>query len=151
MFPLWLKVSAYGFMTPDYNKYSDHYYDSSHHPVVFYANHDMRLEMTLWQQLHQAGLIRLYMHRWAQEVMSSGLWRLREIRRWSLKQTEFNLNLTSTSVPGTDRETDSYKETLIWPVKSHMFIIWPTSGIQNVGQRFQSMCGCPSQTYLGIS
>ncbi|XP_008313260.1 alpha-N-acetylgalactosaminide alpha-2,6-sialyltransferase 2 isoform X2 [Cynoglossus semilaevis] len=57
------QVSAYGFMTPDYNKYSDHYYDSSHHPVVFYANHDMRLEMTLWQQLHQAGLIRLYMHR----------------------------------------------------------------------------------------
>ncbi|XP_030630708.1 alpha-N-acetylgalactosaminide alpha-2,6-sialyltransferase 2 [Chanos chanos] len=55
------QVSAYGFMTPDYNKYSDHYYDKSQHPVRFYANHDLRMEMLLWQQLHKAGLIRLYM------------------------------------------------------------------------------------------
>ncbi|XP_030255652.1 alpha-N-acetylgalactosaminide alpha-2,6-sialyltransferase 2 [Sparus aurata] len=57
------KVSAYGFMTPDYKNYSDHYYDSTYHSVGFYINHDLRMEMTLWQQLHQAGLIRLYMHK----------------------------------------------------------------------------------------
>ncbi|XP_041818358.1 alpha-N-acetylgalactosaminide alpha-2,6-sialyltransferase 2 [Chelmon rostratus] len=57
------KVSAYGFMTPDYKNYSDHYYDSSYHQVGFFINHDLRMEMTLWQQLNQAGLIRLYMHK----------------------------------------------------------------------------------------
>ncbi|XP_039990414.1 alpha-N-acetylgalactosaminide alpha-2,6-sialyltransferase 2 [Xiphias gladius] len=56
------QVSAYGFMTPDYKKYSDHYYDGSYRPVGFFINHDLRMEMTLWQQLHRAGLIRLYMH-----------------------------------------------------------------------------------------
>lgn len=56
------KVTAYGFMTPDYGKYSDHYYDKTFHTVGFYANHDLRLEMSLWQQLHKAGLIHLYMH-----------------------------------------------------------------------------------------
>ncbi|XP_071763974.1 alpha-N-acetylgalactosaminide alpha-2,6-sialyltransferase 2 [Centroberyx gerrardi] len=56
------QVSAYGFMTPDYNNYSDHYYDKSYHKVGFFANHDLRLELSLWQQLNQAGLLRLYMH-----------------------------------------------------------------------------------------
>lgn len=56
------QVSAYGFMTPDYKNYSDHYYDSRYHPVGFFINHDLKMEMTLWQQLHQAGLITLYMH-----------------------------------------------------------------------------------------
>lgn len=55
------QVNAYGFMTPDYSKYSDHYYDSRYHPVGFYINHDLRMELALWQQLHHAGLIRLYM------------------------------------------------------------------------------------------
>lgn len=55
------KVSVYGFMTPDYMKYSDHYYDQNHHPVVFYVNHDFQMEKALWQRLHQAGLIQLYM------------------------------------------------------------------------------------------
>ncbi|XP_071319377.1 alpha-N-acetylgalactosaminide alpha-2,6-sialyltransferase 2 isoform X2 [Trachinotus anak] len=55
------QVSAYGFMTPDYKNYSDHYYDNSYHPVGFFINHDLRMEMSLWQQLHQAGLLRLYM------------------------------------------------------------------------------------------
>ncbi|XP_047465477.1 alpha-N-acetylgalactosaminide alpha-2,6-sialyltransferase 2 isoform X2 [Mugil cephalus] len=54
------QVSAYGFMTPDYKNYSDHYYDSSYRPVGFFINHDLRMEMNLWQQLNQAGLIRLY-------------------------------------------------------------------------------------------
>ncbi|XP_070708277.1 alpha-N-acetylgalactosaminide alpha-2,6-sialyltransferase 2 [Pempheris klunzingeri] len=57
------QVSAYGFMTPDYKNYSDHYYDSSYHAVGFFINHDLRMEMTLWQQLHQSGLIKLYMHK----------------------------------------------------------------------------------------
>ncbi|XP_074518644.1 alpha-N-acetylgalactosaminide alpha-2,6-sialyltransferase 2 [Halichoeres trimaculatus] len=55
------KVTAYGFMTPDYIKYSDHYFDKVYRRVHFYANHDMKLEMVLWQQLNQAGLIQLYM------------------------------------------------------------------------------------------
>ncbi|XP_020506183.1 alpha-N-acetylgalactosaminide alpha-2,6-sialyltransferase 2 [Labrus bergylta] len=55
------KVSAYGFMTPDYIKYSDHYYDPVYSRVHFYANHDMQLEKVVWQQLHQAGLMRLFM------------------------------------------------------------------------------------------
>ncbi|KAG7491233.1 hypothetical protein MATL_G00000880 [Megalops atlanticus] len=55
------QVSAYGFMTPDYKNYSDHYYDKKYRRVGFFANHDLRMEMSLWQQLHRAGLIRLYM------------------------------------------------------------------------------------------
>ncbi|XP_051530119.1 alpha-N-acetylgalactosaminide alpha-2,6-sialyltransferase 2-like [Myxocyprinus asiaticus] len=55
------QVDAYGFMTPDYSLYSDHYYDKHRHPVHFFANHDMRMEMKLWQQLRQAGLMNLYM------------------------------------------------------------------------------------------
>lgn len=56
------QVSAYGFMTPDYNKYSDHYYDKTFRAVGFFINHDLKMEMSLWQQLHKAGLIHLYMH-----------------------------------------------------------------------------------------
>ncbi|XP_077482633.1 alpha-N-acetylgalactosaminide alpha-2,6-sialyltransferase 2 [Stigmatopora argus] len=55
------RVSAYGFMTPQYKKYSNHYYDRKYQPVGFYINHDYKLEMNLWQTLHQAGLITLYM------------------------------------------------------------------------------------------
>ncbi|XP_026207440.1 alpha-N-acetylgalactosaminide alpha-2,6-sialyltransferase 2 [Anabas testudineus] len=57
------QVSAYGFMTPDYKNYSDHYYDTSYHPVGFFINHDLRMEMSLWQRLHEARLMQLYMHR----------------------------------------------------------------------------------------
>ncbi|KAK5851295.1 hypothetical protein PBY51_002098 [Eleginops maclovinus] len=55
------QVSAYGFMTPDFKKYSDHYFDNVYHPVGFFVNHDFRMELSLWQQLHKAGLIKLYM------------------------------------------------------------------------------------------
>ncbi|KAK3560065.1 hypothetical protein QTP86_033788 [Hemibagrus guttatus] len=55
------EVNAYGFMTMDYQKYSDHYYDKTFHPVQFYANHDLQMELKLWLQLHKAGLIKLYM------------------------------------------------------------------------------------------
>ncbi|XP_056285105.1 alpha-N-acetylgalactosaminide alpha-2,6-sialyltransferase 2 isoform X2 [Pseudoliparis swirei] len=56
------QVSAYGFMTSDYRNYSDHYYDRGYRPVGFFINHDLLLEMSLWQRLHRAGLIRLYTH-----------------------------------------------------------------------------------------
>ncbi|XP_038130090.1 alpha-N-acetylgalactosaminide alpha-2,6-sialyltransferase 2 [Cyprinodon tularosa] len=55
------QVSAYGFMTPDYANYSDHYYDKTYHKVGFFVNHDMRMEMNVWQRLHKEGLIKLYM------------------------------------------------------------------------------------------
>ncbi|XP_016119726.1 alpha-N-acetylgalactosaminide alpha-2,6-sialyltransferase 2-like, partial [Sinocyclocheilus grahami] len=55
------QVDAYGFMTPDYTLYSDHYYDKQRRAVRFFANHDMRMEMRLWQELHNAGLINLFM------------------------------------------------------------------------------------------
>lgn len=60
-FLFFLKVSAYGFMTPDYANYSDHYYDKTYHKVGFFVNHDMRMEMNVWQRLHKEGLIKLYM------------------------------------------------------------------------------------------
>ncbi|XP_063077995.1 alpha-N-acetylgalactosaminide alpha-2,6-sialyltransferase 2-like [Engraulis encrasicolus] len=55
------QVSAYGFMTPDYKNYSNHYYDRTFQAVGFYANHDYRLELDLWQQLRKEGLLNLYM------------------------------------------------------------------------------------------
>ncbi|XP_040295021.1 alpha-N-acetylgalactosaminide alpha-2,6-sialyltransferase 2-like [Bufo bufo] len=55
------QVNAYGFMTPNYKKFSDHYFDSTYKPVIFYSNHNFRKEMILWQKLHNAGVIKLYM------------------------------------------------------------------------------------------
>ncbi|KAM7145974.1 alpha-N-acetylgalactosaminide alpha-2,6-sialyltransferase 2-like isoform 2-T2 [Macrochelys suwanniensis] len=54
------EVSAYGFITPDYQAYSDHYFDRARKALLFYRNHDLRLEMRLWQKLHQSRLITLY-------------------------------------------------------------------------------------------
>ncbi|XP_072414871.1 alpha-N-acetylgalactosaminide alpha-2,6-sialyltransferase 2-like [Chiloscyllium punctatum] len=54
------EVSAYGFITEDYVKYSDHYFDRAYHKLVFYSNHDMKLEMKLWKKLHNYGIIKLY-------------------------------------------------------------------------------------------
>ncbi|KAE8577022.1 hypothetical protein XENTR_v10004403 [Xenopus tropicalis] len=54
------QVSAYGFITPDYNRYSDHYYERQKVPLEFYANHDMLMEMQLWGRLHDRGIIKLY-------------------------------------------------------------------------------------------
>uniref|UniRef100_A0A8B9SHC1 alpha-N-acetylgalactosaminide alpha-2,6-sialyltransferase n=1 Tax=Anas platyrhynchos TaxID=8839 RepID=A0A8B9SHC1_ANAPL len=42
------EVSAFGFMTPGYRE------------VQFYVNHDLKLEMRLWQRLQRSGLLRLY-------------------------------------------------------------------------------------------
>uniref|UniRef100_A0A6I8Q3P9 alpha-N-acetylgalactosaminide alpha-2,6-sialyltransferase n=1 Tax=Xenopus tropicalis TaxID=8364 RepID=A0A6I8Q3P9_XENTR len=58
-----LQVSAYGFMTDDFYKYSDHYYDVKSSPIKFYANHDFRLEKHLWKHLHRENIIKLYQRR----------------------------------------------------------------------------------------
>nr|XP_006136549.1 alpha-N-acetylgalactosaminide alpha-2,6-sialyltransferase 2 [Pelodiscus sinensis] len=54
------QVSAYGFITDNYQKFSDHYYEREKKPLVFYANHDMLLEAELWKSLHRAGIMKLY-------------------------------------------------------------------------------------------
>lgn len=54
------QVSAFGFMTPGYRAYSDHYFDRGHKEVQFFVNHDLKLEMRLWQRLQRSGLLRLY-------------------------------------------------------------------------------------------
>ncbi|XP_044033759.1 alpha-N-acetylgalactosaminide alpha-2,6-sialyltransferase 2-like isoform X2 [Siniperca chuatsi] len=54
-------VSAYGFMTEDYKKYSNYYVEKNIKThVVFYANHDYILEMNLWKKLHNSKIMRLY-------------------------------------------------------------------------------------------
>ncbi|KAI2666625.1 Alpha-N-acetylgalactosaminide alpha-2,6-sialyltransferase 2 [Labeo rohita] len=53
-------VSAYGFITENYEDFSDHYYDKEIKPLVFYANHDMEMEGRLWKQLHSQNVLRLY-------------------------------------------------------------------------------------------
>ncbi|NWW95364.1 SIA7B sialyltransferase, partial [Rhynochetos jubatus] len=54
------QVSAYGFITTNYEQFSDHYYEPEKKPLVFYANHDMMLEAALWRSLHRAGIMTLY-------------------------------------------------------------------------------------------
>lgn len=54
------QVSAYGFITENYWKFSDHYFERVKQPLIFYANHDLPLEATLWKNLHKAGILQLY-------------------------------------------------------------------------------------------
>ncbi|XP_045669975.1 alpha-N-acetylgalactosaminide alpha-2,6-sialyltransferase 2 isoform X1 [Ursus americanus] len=54
------QVSAYGFITSNYWKFSDHYFERIKTPLIFYVNHDLSLEATLWKDLHKAGILRLY-------------------------------------------------------------------------------------------
>ncbi|KAH0518679.1 Alpha-N-acetylgalactosaminide alpha-2,6-sialyltransferase 2 [Microtus ochrogaster] len=54
------QVSAYGFITSNYQQYSDHYFEREKKPVIFYANHDLTLEAALWRSLHNAGILQLY-------------------------------------------------------------------------------------------
>ncbi|XP_023387394.1 alpha-N-acetylgalactosaminide alpha-2,6-sialyltransferase 2 [Pteropus vampyrus] len=55
-----VQVSAYGFITSNYQKFSDHYFERKKMPLIFYANHDLSLESTLWRDLHNAGILWLY-------------------------------------------------------------------------------------------
>ncbi|XP_066472125.1 alpha-N-acetylgalactosaminide alpha-2,6-sialyltransferase 1 [Tiliqua scincoides] len=54
------QVSAYGFITDGYQKYSDHYYDKTWKRLIFYTNHDFDLERRVWKQLHDASIMKLY-------------------------------------------------------------------------------------------
>ncbi|XP_060058797.1 alpha-N-acetylgalactosaminide alpha-2,6-sialyltransferase 2 isoform X2 [Erinaceus europaeus] len=54
------QVSAYGFITSNYRKFSDHYFERIKKPLIFYVNHDLSLEASLWRDLHQAGILQLY-------------------------------------------------------------------------------------------
>ncbi|XP_037666476.1 alpha-N-acetylgalactosaminide alpha-2,6-sialyltransferase 1 [Choloepus didactylus] len=54
------RVSAYGFITEGHERFSDHYYDKTWKPLIFYLNHDFRLEREVWKKLHHEGLIQLY-------------------------------------------------------------------------------------------
>nr|XP_012634362.1 alpha-N-acetylgalactosaminide alpha-2,6-sialyltransferase 1 isoform X5 [Microcebus murinus] len=54
------QVSAYGFITQGHERFSDHYYDKSWKKLIFYINHDFKLEREVWKRLHDEGIIRLY-------------------------------------------------------------------------------------------
>ncbi|XP_062859460.1 alpha-N-acetylgalactosaminide alpha-2,6-sialyltransferase 1-like [Trichomycterus rosablanca] len=55
------EVNAYGFITEDYDKYNNYYYEkASKTEVVFYINHDYSLEIKTWKKLHDLGIIKLY-------------------------------------------------------------------------------------------
>ncbi|XP_047464321.1 alpha-N-acetylgalactosaminide alpha-2,6-sialyltransferase 1-like [Mugil cephalus] len=54
-------VSAYGFMTEDYSKYSNYYFEKQiRTKVIFYSNHDYILEKNLWKSLHDRKILKLY-------------------------------------------------------------------------------------------
>ncbi|XP_072543798.1 alpha-N-acetylgalactosaminide alpha-2,6-sialyltransferase 2-like [Salminus brasiliensis] len=53
-------VDAYGFITENYQKYSNYYFQDKKTNVIFYINHDYNLEIRLWKKLHDAKIIRLY-------------------------------------------------------------------------------------------
>ncbi|XP_017294079.1 alpha-N-acetylgalactosaminide alpha-2,6-sialyltransferase 1-like isoform X2 [Kryptolebias marmoratus] len=54
-------VSAYGFMTEDYIKYSNYYVEKSRKTdVIFYTNHDLILEKDLWKSLHDRKIMKLF-------------------------------------------------------------------------------------------
>ncbi|XP_019358538.1 PREDICTED: alpha-N-acetylgalactosaminide alpha-2,6-sialyltransferase 1 [Gavialis gangeticus] len=54
------RVSAYGYITEGYNKYSDHYYDKVWKRLIFYTNHDFNLERRVWKKLHDEKIMKLY-------------------------------------------------------------------------------------------
>uniref|UniRef100_A0A670XY05 alpha-N-acetylgalactosaminide alpha-2,6-sialyltransferase n=1 Tax=Pseudonaja textilis TaxID=8673 RepID=A0A670XY05_PSETE len=54
------QVSAYGYITEGYQKYSDHYYDKEWKRLIFYTNHDFNLERNVWKRLHDANIMKLY-------------------------------------------------------------------------------------------
>ncbi|NXO31386.1 SIA7A sialyltransferase, partial [Cisticola juncidis] len=54
------RVSAYGYITEGHEKYSDHYYDKNWKHLVFYINHDFKLEKQVWKRLHDENIMKLY-------------------------------------------------------------------------------------------
>ncbi|XP_042310225.1 alpha-N-acetylgalactosaminide alpha-2,6-sialyltransferase 1 [Sceloporus undulatus] len=54
------QVSAYGYITEGYQKYSDHYYDKQWKRLIFYTNHDFNLEQRVWKKLHDENIMKLY-------------------------------------------------------------------------------------------
>ncbi|NXF73271.1 SIA7A sialyltransferase, partial [Sclerurus mexicanus] len=54
------RVSAYGYITEGHEKYSDHYYDKDWKRLVFYINHDFKLEKQVWKKLHDENIMMLY-------------------------------------------------------------------------------------------
>ncbi|XP_076153832.1 alpha-N-acetylgalactosaminide alpha-2,6-sialyltransferase 2 isoform X3 [Alosa pseudoharengus] len=57
------QVSAYGFITRNYDDFSDHYFDSQWRPLQFFANHDLMMEARIWEILHLRGVLKLYRRR----------------------------------------------------------------------------------------
>ncbi|NXE68749.1 SIA7A sialyltransferase, partial [Calcarius ornatus] len=55
------QVSAYGYITEGYERYSDHYYDKDWKKLIFYINHDFNLEKQLWKRLHDENIMKLYL------------------------------------------------------------------------------------------
>ncbi|XP_034564272.1 alpha-N-acetylgalactosaminide alpha-2,6-sialyltransferase 1-like isoform X2 [Notolabrus celidotus] len=53
-------VSAYGFMTEDYKKYNNYYFETGKTHVVFFSNHDYNLEKDTWKKLHNTKVMKLY-------------------------------------------------------------------------------------------
>ncbi|KAI4876927.1 hypothetical protein NFI96_030228 [Prochilodus magdalenae] len=70
-----LQVSAYGFITRNYEEFSDHYYDMEKKPLRFYANHDMLMEGKLWEFLNSSNVLWLY-RRDSVKALSSLDWHL---------------------------------------------------------------------------
>ncbi|KAG9473706.1 hypothetical protein GDO78_004160 [Eleutherodactylus coqui] len=54
------QVNAYGFITSNFNQFSDHYFERKKKELEFYANHDMIMEMYLWRKLHEKRIMTLY-------------------------------------------------------------------------------------------
>ncbi|NXB71208.1 SIA7A sialyltransferase, partial [Donacobius atricapilla] len=54
------QVSAYGYITEGHEKYSDHYYDKDWKHLIFYTNHDFKLEKQVWKRLHDENIMKLY-------------------------------------------------------------------------------------------
>uniref|UniRef100_A0A3Q2VF79 alpha-N-acetylgalactosaminide alpha-2,6-sialyltransferase n=1 Tax=Haplochromis burtoni TaxID=8153 RepID=A0A3Q2VF79_HAPBU len=54
-------VDAYGFMTDEYMKYSNYYFEKYiKSNVIFYANHDYILEKNTWKNFHKRKIIKLF-------------------------------------------------------------------------------------------
>uniref|UniRef100_A0A3Q1I5E2 alpha-N-acetylgalactosaminide alpha-2,6-sialyltransferase n=1 Tax=Acanthochromis polyacanthus TaxID=80966 RepID=A0A3Q1I5E2_9TELE len=52
------EVSAYGFITDDYKKYSNYYMEKDvKTDITFYLNHDYLLEKDVWKELHNSKII----------------------------------------------------------------------------------------------